>query len=275
MNWYASTRRLFEIVQADHELSRDGLRLGWLTTQYLRSRFAARLGHDAPLTRTTFTVAGRKVRVEMTAAHYPVALGVFVVGEYDLRGVVAEPPRTILDLGANVGMASAYLDAIFPGARYICVEPDPRNLKLLRSNIRHNRLPAEVVSKAVGAYSGELSLHIGPDPAMTAAVGGPVHPGPGSYIRRVRMTTVPEICEQYNLSRIDLLKIDIEGAEQDLLCRNNGWLARVGTIVLELHTNISPEEVQLAIGPYGFRLSSAGCRAAPIYLAIRDRPAGS
>ena len=78
----------------------------------------------------------------------------FLDNEYDLRKTLPDfTPENVLDLGANVGMAAAYLAALYPAAAFQCVEPDPRNHPLLERTIETNHIPAIVVSSAVASKS--------------------------------------------------------------------------------------------------------------------------
>ena len=56
----------------------------------------------------------------------------------------------------------------------------------------------------------------------------------------VRAVTVRELLESAGASRVDLIKIDIEGSELELFSENADWVASVGTLVLELHDRFRP-----------------------------------
>ena len=48
------------------------------------------------------------------------------------------------------------------------------------------------------------------------------------------------ICGEYGIDTIDLLKMDIEGAEREVLGYSKGWVERVGVLIIELHERINP-----------------------------------
>ena len=56
----------------------------------------------------------------------------------------------------------------------------------------------------------------------------------------VRAVTVKELLEHAGASRVDLVKIDIEGSELELFSENTDWVASVGMLVLELHDRFRP-----------------------------------
>jgi hypothetical protein len=75
-----------------------------------------------------------------------------------------------------------------------------------------------------------------------------VDPGKGFWGMRVTedaagevaAVTIPELLDRAGADRIDILKIDIEGAEAELFSENTAWLGRVGVLVLELHDRFVP-----------------------------------
>jgi FkbM family methyltransferase len=62
--------------------------------------------------------------------------------------------------------------------------------------------------------------------------------------------TIEEVCSQNGLEKIDLLKLDIEGAEQQVL-QNGTFLARTEHIIIELHGRYGLECFERDIAPYG------------------------
>jgi FkbM family methyltransferase len=116
-------------------------------------------------------------------------------------------PLTALDLGANIGMFSVWLASTFPVAKIIAVEPLPRNAGQLRANLQA-AIPdvrTEVVEAAATTHDGELTF--GGGDFTTGRIGGG---GDGAVTVKAR--------DAFALAEgVDLLKIDIEGAEWDLV----------------------------------------------------------
>jgi len=168
-------------------------------------------------------------------------------GAYELE--LPQEPRLIFDLGANVGYASVYFALRHPGARVLAVEPVPANAALLRRNVAS--LPrVEVVEGAAWPRSGRLELA---DPGK-GYWGMRVHAaGDGGAVRAV---TIKELLADAGASRVDLIKIDIEGSELELFSENTEWVAGVGMLVLELHDRFRPgcrEALDLALARSGVR----------------------
>jgi hypothetical protein len=81
--------------------------------------------------------------------------------------------------------------------------------------------------------------------------------------------TIEELCKQNGLEKIDLLKLDIEGAEEQVL-ENGTFLARTEHIIVELHGHYGFECFQRDIAPYG--LVAQEERPPDTYLVTARRP---
>lgn len=163
------------------------------------------------------------VRVRPTGSDVGVLRQVFVARDCDVDVL---SPRWIVDAGAYAGFTALFFAKKFPGARVIALEPSAENAALLRENTRH--LPqVTVVEGALWHESGELRL----EPSPRGAWATQVRPGGGG----VRAWTIGELMAAFGIERIDLLKLDIEGAEREIFARAAPWLAQVDTLLCELH----------------------------------------
>jgi len=159
---------------------------------------------------------------------------VFVEEEY-------KPPfdkvlTTILDLGANVGLASVYYALAWPDARIVAVEPSPENVMLLRRNVA--AFPnVTVVHGAAWSENGPLALidtGMGP---WAFRVEGTGCQAAGIEIEGMQVST---ILDRHGIDHVDLLKMDIEGAEKQVFSTAAGWINRTGAIAAELHDRYVP-----------------------------------
>jgi FkbM family methyltransferase len=152
--------------------------------------------------------------------------------------------KIVVDLGANIGITTLYLAAMAPEAQFICVEPAPRNAHLLRRNVavvRH----AIVVEAAAANESGTLSFD-----DTRPSWGGKLCHGGALHVQAMSLDDlfahyVPE-------GKIDLLKIDIEGAEAELFSGPMAWLDRVDCIIAEIHAPFSFDQFQRILNSRGF-----------------------
>jgi FkbM family methyltransferase len=155
---------------------------------------------------------------------------IFVNLEYGW--VFNSPPRVIVDVGGYTGLSAAFFAHTYPDAVIITIEPDPRNFEVLKLNTA--RFPnVHAVNAAVWRESGTIWLT---DPGRGAwglqvsksHVGAQDHDG-------TRAITVDEIMKEFDLDRIDLLKVDVEGSETEIFDTSSSWLPFVDVICIELH----------------------------------------
>lgn len=157
---------------------------------------------------------------------------VFVAREYELP-LQDFSPRHILDLGANVGYASVLFAARWPQAKILAVEPERENMMLLKRNTGGYRA-IDALHAAVWSRPGELAVANPEDDAnafrMTESTNGAVE--------KVSAYTIPQLIERLGCERLDLLKMDVEGAEVEILRDSSSWLGRVNVMIIELHDRI-------------------------------------
>jgi FkbM family methyltransferase len=161
--------------------------------------------------------------------------------DYDL----AEPPRVIVDAGAYTGLSAAYFANKYPEAKVIAIEPDGSNFDLL---VRNTSGLANVHAVRAALWSNNGSVEI-TDPGRgewafrVAEIddSGSARLSSAQAARnRVLAITIPEIMDEYRLSRIDLLKLDIEGSEKEVLAGSAPWIVYVNAICIELHDRFKP-----------------------------------
>jgi FkbM family methyltransferase len=127
--------------------------------------------------------------------------------EYELPASAA--PRVILDLGANIGIATLLLRARYPTATVVAVEPDPATFRKLAHNVSGD--PNVVtINAAIGTQRGYASFAAG-----TMSWSGRLTDN-GIGIR-VETTTLDQLVEEFGVQRGDMVKLDIEGAEHAII----------------------------------------------------------
>ncbi len=142
--------------------------------------------------------------------------------------------RTIIDAGANVGYSSAYLLSRFPNAQVIAIEPDADNFAMLQRNLAVYQDRAQLIHGAV--WSEDTMLDFSDSFQGTgdewARQVGTARDGTGS----VTAMSIPSILNKAGWDKVDLLKMDIEGAEEAVFGASDiGWMDRVGAMVIEIH----------------------------------------
>lgn len=136
---------------------------------------------------------------------------VFIHGEYSVPNISA--PRVIVDAGANIGVASVYFCVRYPGARVYAIEPDPDVCTVLRKNLA--AFPnASVRECALSDIDGTIDFHIHPTSSIASSLQSRAA---GERILAVPSRKLDTFMKEQGMGAIDILKFDIEGAEEQLL----------------------------------------------------------
>lgn len=148
-------------------------------------------------------------------------------------------PITVVDCGANIGVALLYIKERAPHARVTCFEPNPAARAVLEKNIAANRWEEDVrvYPYALGNMSGTAEFFV--DERMPSGGGGSLTE---KHLSTKKVRTVSYPVEVRRLSeclteKIDFLKIDTEGAEFDILedILSSGQAANIRRVQLEYH----------------------------------------
>lgn len=136
----------------------------------------------------------------------------------------------IIDCGANVGITCAYFKHIFPKAQIKAFEADSNIFEYLKKNIEKNgiRDSVELINKAVWTDNNGIEF------GMEGADGGSIYKK-NSESEKVASVRLKEVLESEK--EIDLLKIDIEGAEDAVIADCGESLKRVRRLFFEYHSH--------------------------------------
>jgi FkbM family methyltransferase len=159
----------------------------------------------------------------------------------------------IVDIGANAGYAATFFFSHFPKARVISFEPLPTNFELLSKNQKQNAfLNWEVICKAVGKGNGTISLFFQKSKGLT-----PVSSIYADFDKNnqdcleVEMISLPQIFQDFGLSKIDLFKLDCEGAEYEILYHTpQEYFNRISCLLMETHYRNDKNENKEALANF-------------------------
>ena len=163
----------------------------------------------------------------------------------DMIGALLEPGMTFIDVGANFGTYTLIgAQRVWPSGRVVAVEPAPNIAKLLFENIAMNGFEpfAKVERCALGEAEGTLTLHEfasrqGSN-TMLAKVAETAVADYGEMItkREVACRTLDAVVAEHSLERVDLVKIDVEGFEQQVLSGARETISRFRPrLIVEWH----------------------------------------
>lgn len=126
----------------------------------------------------------------------------------------------------------------YPRARIIAIEPERDNFELLLRNV--SPYPqVTCIQAALWNEEGEISVvdpGLGSWGFMTEAVGQTST----EHRHSVRAVTIESLRRDLSLETIDILKVDIEGAEREVFSSAAGWITDVNAVIAELHEHMRP-----------------------------------
>lgn len=201
---------------------------------------------------------------------------IFISGVYDcITSADLGEMNSIVDLGANIGLSVRLWLEKYPKARIIAVEPDHQNMEMCRLNVGDEvRARVSLIEACVGSAPGvarldrsaeECAIRMIPTSADAA--------DSGDTADKVLVMTLEQILTACNLhGPIDLLKCDIEGAEEPLFTNCSPWIAQVRNLMIELHPPYGEEQFLTALHQSGhpFTLKWRGLTAGnPLLLLSR------
>ena len=178
---------------------------------------------------------------------------VFVDQGYDFPLVDLEP-GLIIDAGANVGYASVFFAHRYPAARILALEPESSNYELLLRNTAPYQ-NIEPIKAALWNKTGRVVIG-NPESekwAFRVTNTGPTN-GP-----TIEALTMEDLMAIGGTEHVDILKLDIEGAEKELFESNyEAWLGNVRVLMIELHDQFvagCSGAFNRAVGRYQFNQS--------------------
>ncbi len=141
--------------------------------------------------------------------------------------IASEDIKVMVDAGAFIGDTAAYFLSRFPRLKVWALEPQADNYSLAAMNLAPYGQRVTLLPYGLAAASGEACFD-------GAATGGSL----SSKGNVVNVISMPDLLERYQISHIDLLKIDIEGGEKDVLAPyTSNWLNCVDMLMVELHSS--------------------------------------
>lgn len=144
----------------------------------------------------------------------------------------------IIDCGANIGLSIIYFKRLYPQAKVLAFEPDPEIYKLLCKNIRQFQFSnVKLLDKAVWNCNTRLIFD------ADGALGGRIIDEEVLTKGKVQIQTVR--LKEFLKERVDFLKIDIEGAEYEVLLDCNEFLKNVEFLFVEYHSPAKKYEQHL------------------------------
>lgn len=186
-----------------------------------------------------------------------------------VEDIIPELNNPILDIGAHIGLFSIYARILNPEIDIIALEPEPTNFDILKINIKQNHTK-NITSRQIALTHTDdkkIPLYISADShnhsttSPNHSTTEPLRPRRISLGRinhiMVPATTLDKVISKYNLDTIGLLKMDIEGAEYEILknMKHATWNT-IQNLVLEYHNNqYDHKHLEQLIREHGFSVA--------------------
>ncbi len=147
------------------------------------------------------------------------------------------PAPVIIDAGAHIGLTTLYFKSLYPSATIIALEPNPDLFAILEKNVWENQLEnVTTLQAALGGTRGTTEFFIDSTQNEWWSTGSFIK---GAWTKQQKSRAIP--VETWPLSEfvtqpIDVLKLDIEGAEQVVLEASKAALPLIDQILMEYHS---------------------------------------
>jgi FkbM family methyltransferase len=210
---------------------------GALTTRRRDRVVASLIGDRGRIRTVAFRAAGETFRARVNEDNlWGAVKDNLVLAEYEREGVRLEDVRgTVIDAGAHVGLFALLASA--HARRVVALEPHPANFAALTANVADNRVEnVDARQRALWSERGKVDLAEG-----TQSGAGSVLGGEGRRFA-VQADTLDSMVAE--TGPVDLLKLDIEGAEFAVLEHaSDETLRRISAVVAELHVEGQQERL--------------------------------
>lgn len=172
---------------------------------------------------------------------------------------------TLVDVGASWGYFTLLgASLVGEGGRVVALEPDPRSYALLEANVRGNGFTqVSTLELAASDRSGTLTLQGYDETGENFGLSRLVQtPAAGANVFQVATRALDDVLDEHGVHEIDLLKMDVEGAENSALAGLGRYLSegKIARLLLELHpvqlaeAGVSPSHVVEQLTASGYRV---------------------
>lgn len=232
-HWYRELR----IYWAESARPRDFLRV--MRVRLSQSKLGPWVAPRPIVVDVDLITLGPAVRLRSHTSDISVLKELLMGGAYDPLPL-DRTVENVVDLGANIGLSYRWLQARYPAANFLCVEPDPGNLAVLRVNAGGR---AQVVAACVGGHERKVRLVNG-----DGEWGFRMAPteDPRAFTDEIDVLTMDGLLTASGIDRVGVLKCDIEGAEAEVFENCRSWIDRVDVMSVECHNDSMSSDALLA-----------------------------
>jgi FkbM family methyltransferase len=150
----------------------------------------------------------------------------------------------VIDIGAHIGLFALKCFSVNKNASILSVEASPGTFEILRNNVSMNTgLKWRCINRA--AWKNEDDIN------FSAQLDSMSHKISSEGEIKVKGLTLPSLMTMIENKEVDLMKIDIEGAEEAFLSGNDSYLGNIKNLIIELHPNLcNTAQVEILLKKY-------------------------
>ena len=216
--------------------------------------------------RTIVVKPGVKLTYRLNAGDLQSIREVWIDSVYDVSS--AKRVAVVVDLGAHIGLTSLWLSVRYPDAVFIAVEPSHANAALLNANFSQNKINGHVMRAAISDWDGCGLFADAPQ----SNLGRLSQAGDAGVV----VMSCESLLRMFQVDRVSVLKMDVEGAERNILLHSGSWLAQVDCIVAEFHPDVaSCSDIIGHLSSYGLQRTPLPHSRHTPYVAAFTRDAGA
>ena len=197
------------------------------------NKFLSQLSHHERYHECQVRVNGHNLLIPDAASFVAAYKEIFLNRIYKFKAKSTKPK--ILDLGANVGLSIIFFKELYPDAKIVALEADPKIFTYLENNIherKYNRV--KLINKAV--WHENSLLHFASEGADSGQVSSSLHDRDTVEVEAI------DIAELLSDEQFDFIKMDIEGAEEFVIPRCQGLLNSVRHFFIEYHSKVGHKQ---------------------------------
>jgi FkbM family methyltransferase len=169
--------------------------------------------------------------------------------EYEADVIRFDSKDVILDVGANIGLFAIRYGNEFPKIPVHCFEPNPTVYRRLVRNLKANSIRnAGAVNSAITASDGSVPFYVGSS-TVTGSICAREPTMPSFY---ADTQALDSYCYRHSIESIGLLKVDVEGAEVEVLKGAQSTLKITKLIMIECHSHGLESSVRAMLASHGF-----------------------
>ena len=196
---------------------------------------------------------GAPIHIRPSTSDYYVLRDLFEDQEYEQVRLFDVPPdATIVDLGGNIGLSVRWFLTRYPAARITVLEPDRSNLELLKMNCRDAIAAGQVTPIQAFAAAVDGKAEIDRSDLAWGFKKRDTSSNVTPQTELIPCLSMRTLLHTGGIDQIDLLKVDIEGAEKELFEDCRDWIGRVRNIAVETHPPYTVDDLYAALRRNGW-----------------------